>query len=46
MVPAQQPFIILSLSKDLGSAEKENHQRLSYRSAKILRLKHFVLRSE
>ncbi len=39
MAHAQQPFVILSLSKDLGSAEKENHQRLSNCFAKILRLR-------
>ena len=39
MVRAQQPFVILSLSKDLGRAAKENIQRLFYRSAKILRLR-------
>ena len=44
MVPAQQRFVILSLSKDLGNAAKENRQRLFYRPAKIHRLKHFVLR--
>ena len=46
MVRAQKPFVILSLSKDLGTADKENNQPLSYLSAKILRLKHSVLRSE
>ena len=39
MVPAQQNLVILSLSKDLGSAAKENNQRLSFCSAKILRLR-------
>ena len=39
MVPAQKPFVILSLSKDLGTAVKENTQRLSSCSAKILRLR-------
>ena len=37
MVPAQQMPVILSLSKDLGTAAKENIQRLFYRPAKILR---------
>ena len=37
MVPAQQMLVILSLSKDLGTAAKENIQRLFYRPAKILR---------
>ena len=37
MVPAQQMLVILSLSKDLGTAAKENNQRLSNRSAKMLR---------
>jgi hypothetical protein len=46
MVPAQQRFVILSLSKDLGTAAKENRQRLFYRPAKIHRLKHFVFRIE
>ena len=39
MVPAQQMLVILSLSKDLGTAAKENIQRLFYRPAKILRLR-------
>ena len=39
MVAAQQRLVILSLSKDLGSAVKENIQRLSCCSAKILRLR-------
>ena len=39
MVHAQQPYVILSLSKDLGTAAKENRQRLSNCSAKILRLR-------
>ena len=39
MVSAQQRFVILSLSKDLGTAAKENKQRLFDRSAKILRLR-------
>ena len=39
MVRAQQPFLILSLSKDLGSAAKENRQPLTDCSAKILRLR-------
>ena len=37
MVPAQQRPVILSLSKDLDNAAKENRQRLSICSAKILR---------
>ena len=37
MVPAQQRFVILSLSKDLGSAAKENILRLTNCTAKILR---------
>ena len=37
MVPAQQMLVILSLSKDLGTAAKEIIQRLFYRPAKILR---------
>ena len=37
MVFAQQILVILSLSKDLGSAKKENSQRLSNCFAKILR---------
>ena len=37
MVSAQQMLVILSLSKDLGTAAKENIQRLFYRPAKILR---------
>ena len=37
MVPAQKPFVIPSLSRDLGTAAKENIQRLSNRSAKMLR---------
>ena len=32
-------FVIPSLSRDLGSAAKENFQRLSICSAKILRLR-------
>ena len=32
-------FVILSLSKDLGTAVKENNQPLSICSAKILRLR-------
>ena len=39
MVLAQQPFVILSLSKDLGTAVKENNQPLFDCSAKILRLR-------
>ena len=39
MVFAQQILVILSLSKDLGSAKKENSQRLSNCFAKILRLR-------
>ena len=39
MVPAQQMLVILSLSKDLGTAAKENIQRLFYHPAKILRLR-------
>ena len=39
MVRAQKPSVILSLSKDLGSAAKENIQRLFDCSAKILRLR-------
>ena len=39
MVRAQQPFVILSLSKDLGTAAKENSQRLPNCTAKILRLR-------
>ena len=39
MGSAQKPFIILSLSKDLGTAAKENIQRLFYHPAKILRLR-------
>ena len=39
MVPAQQMLVILSLSKDLGIAAKENHQPLTNCSAKILRLR-------
>ena len=35
MVPTQNPFVILSLSKDLGSAAKENNQRLSYCTAQF-----------
>ena len=46
MVPAQIPFVILSLPKDLGSVASKNGHRLFICSAKILRLKHFVLRSE
>ena len=45
MVRAQKPFVILSLSKDLGSADKKNIQLLTNCAAKMLRLKHFVLRS-
>ena len=37
MVPAQQRPVILSLSKDLGTAAKENTLRLSICTAKILR---------
>ena len=37
MVPSQKPLVILSLSRDLGSAVKESFQRLSICSAKILR---------
>ena len=39
MVRAQQPFVILSLSKDLGTAVNENYYRLSNCPAKILRLR-------
>ena len=39
MVAAQKPSVILSLSKDLGRAAKENFQRLLYCAAKILRLR-------
>ena len=37
MVSAQKPSVIPSLSRDLGTASKEKIQRLSNRSAKILR---------
>ena len=37
MVPAQKPLVIPSLSRDLGSAAKENIQRLFNCTAKILR---------
>ena len=37
MASALQPFVILSLSKDLGRAAKENFQRLPNCAAKILR---------
>ena len=36
MVPAQQMLVILSLSKDLGTAAKENNHPLSICSARIL----------
>ena len=39
MVSAQQRPVILSAVKNLGTAVKENGQRLSNRSAKILRLR-------
>ena len=39
MVRAQQPFVILSLSKDLGTAVKENFLRMTNCSSKILRLR-------
>ena len=39
MVPAQQRLVILSAAKDLGSAAKENYQRLLYCAAEILRLR-------
>ena len=39
MVGAHERFVILSLSKDLGTAAKENNLRLSNCSAKILRLR-------
>ena len=37
MVSAQKPFVIPSLSRDLGSEVKENFRRLSNCSAKMLR---------
>ena len=37
--PRRNHFVILSLSKDPGTAVKENNQRLVYRHAKILRLR-------
>ena len=39
MVSAQKPSVIPSLSRDLGTASKEKIQRLSNRSAKMLRLR-------
>ena len=39
MDTAQQSLVILSLSKDLGTAVEENCQRLFYSPAKILRLR-------
>ena len=39
MASAQKPFVIRSLSKDLGTAEKENNQSLSNYTAKMLRLR-------
>ena len=39
MVRAQKSFVILSLSKDLDTAVKENNHHLSNCSAKILRLR-------
>ena len=39
MGTAQQSYVILSLSKDLGTGGKENSQRLSCCHAKILRLR-------
>ena len=37
MVPAQKPLVILSLSKDLGTAAKETNLPLSCCYAKMLR---------
>ena len=39
MVHAQKPFVILSLSKDLGNAAEENIKPHFYCSSKILRLR-------
>ena len=39
MVSAQKPFVIPSLSRDLGSEAKENNLPLSDCPAKILRLR-------
>ena len=39
MVAAQKPSVILSLSKDLGTAAKKSGQPLSNCDAKILRLR-------
>ena len=39
MGAAQYPFVILSLSKDLGTADKKNIQPLTNCAAKILRLR-------
>ena len=46
MVGAHEKLVIPSLARDLGTASKENNLPLSGCPAKILRLKHFVLRSE
>ena len=39
MGSAQKPFVILSLSKDLGTADKKNIQPVSNCTAKILRFR-------
>ena len=39
MVPSQKPLVILSLSKDLGTAAKETNLPLSCCYAKMLRLR-------